>query len=148
MNSNFQDDKEKTKSGGCCEDGCGCSDDSGSGEACDCGHDHGHEHGHDHGQEHATIVMTDTETGKEYTFQVEDMFEYEGDMFYVLVTTDEADPELVITKVVEMEDGTEGLVSLDAEESERVYAEYDRLCDEAESEEEADDDEDGTDAEA
>jgi len=148
MNSNFQDDKEKNKAGGCCGSDCGCSDDSCSDEACDCGHDHGHDHDHDHGHEHATIVMTDTETGKEYTFQVEDMFEYEGDMFYVLVTTDEADPELVITKVVEMEDGTEGLVSLDAEESERVYAEYDRLCDEAESEEEADDDEDGTDAEA
>jgi uncharacterized protein YrzB (UPF0473 family) len=123
---------------GCSDDACGCSDD-----ACECGHDHGHE-GHDHGHEHATIVMTDTETGKEYTFQVEDMFDYEGEVYYVLVTEDSEEPELVITKVVAMEDGTEGLVSLEPEESEKVYAEYDRLCDEAEDEEgDEEDDEDG-----
>jgi hypothetical protein len=87
--------------------------------------------------------MTDTETGKDYTFQVEDMFEFEDDLYYVLVTTDEEDPQLVITKVVTMEDGTEGLVSLDAEESDKVYAEYDRLCDEADEADDEEDDEDG-----
>ena len=133
MESNRKD-KEKKAAGCECSDDkdCECADDG-----CDCGHEH-----HDH--EHATIVMTDTETGKEYSFQVEDMFEYEGELYYVLVTEDESDPELVITKVVAMEDGTEGLVSLDPEESEKVYAEYDRLCDEAEEEDdEAEDDEDG-----
>jgi uncharacterized protein YrzB (UPF0473 family) len=164
MDSNLYDDKDKKKddackcsdeSCGCSDDACNCSDDACkcsdescgcSDEGCDCGHDHGHEgHDHGHGHEHATIVMTDTETGKEYTFQVEDMFDYEGEVYYVLVTEDAEEPELVITKVVAMEDGTEGLVSLEPEESEKVYAEYDRLCDEAEDEEddEEDDDEDG-----
>ena len=136
MDSNLYDDKDKKKDDACkCSDeSCGCSDD-----ACDCGHDH------EHGHEHATIVMTDTETGKEYTFQVEDMFDFDGEVYYVLVTEDAEEPELVITKVVAMEDGTEGLISLEPEESEKVYAEYDRLCDEAEDEEgdEEDDDEDG-----
>ncbi len=142
----FHDDKDKAKTQGCCSDeGCGCSDDACGcdDEGCDCGHDHGHE-GHDH--EHARIVMTDTETGKEYAFQVEDMFDFEDNRYFVLVTEDSEEPELVITKVIEMEDGSEGLVSLDEDESERVYAEYDRLCDEAE--EDDGDDEDGQDPQA
>lgn len=129
---NFQDDKDRMAHDHAHDhaDDCECGD-GGCGDGCECGHDHGHEH--------ATIVMTDTETGKEYTFQVEDMFDFEGDMYYVLVTTDEEEPQLVITKVVENEDGTEGLVSLDPEASERVYAEYDRLCDEAELDDEGED---------
>ena len=61
------------------------------------------------------------------------------DHYCVLVTMDENDPELVITKVVSLEDGSEGLMSLDDEEYDRVYAEYERLCEE---EDEGDEDAD------
>jgi hypothetical protein len=61
----------------------------------------------------------------------------------VLVTLDEdRDPEMIITKVVTMEDGSEGLMSLDDAEYDRVYAEYERIC-----EEDTDEDEDGTEEE-
>ena len=102
----------------CCDDSkeenCHCED-----EGCDCGHDH------DHGQ--ATIVMTDQETGEEYTFVIADDFPYENDHYCVLITTDEDEPEMVITKVVTMEDGSEGLMSLAEDEYDKVYAEYERL---------------------
>lgn len=110
----------------CCgdqeEENCNCEDHGG----CDCGHDHDHDHDHDHGS--ATIVMTDAETGEEYTFMIVDDFPFEDEHFCVLITTDEEEPEMVITKVVTMEDGTEGLMSLSEEEYDKVYAEYERLC--------------------
>jgi len=103
-------------------DDCGCG--------CDCGCD-------DSGE--SIITMTDTETGEEYSFVIADDFEFEDEHYCVLVTMDdEAEPEMVITRVVTMEDGTEGLMSLDESEYERVYAEYERIC-----EEETDEDEDG-----
>jgi hypothetical protein len=40
-----------------------------------------------------------------------------------------------------MDDGTEGLMSLDDDEYDRVYTEYERLCEEDEEDEEEDDDE-------
>jgi len=63
----------------------------------------------------------------------------------VLITADEdeEEPEMVITRVVTMDDGTEGLMSLDDDEYDRVYAEYERLCEEDEEDEEEDDEEKG-----
>jgi hypothetical protein len=86
--------------------------------------------------------MTDTETGEEYSFNVADDFVFEDEHYCVLVTLDENDPEMIIAKVVPMEDGTEGLMSLDDAEYDRVYAEYERIC-----EEETDEDEDGAEEE-
>lgn len=103
--------------GGTDTEGCNCDD-----EGCDCGHDHDHDA--------ATIVMTDTETGEEYTFTIVDDFPFENEHFCVLITVDDEEPEMVITKVVTMDDGTEGLMSLDEEEYNKVYAEYERLCEE------------------
>jgi hypothetical protein len=90
----------------------------------------------------STITMTDTETGEEYSFNVADDFIFEDEHYCVLVTLDENDPEMIIAKVVPMEDGTEGLMSLDDAEYDRVYAEYERIC-----EEETDEDEDGAEEE-
>lgn len=126
---NWMDDG-KDKSG--CGCGCGCGDDGcgdGHEEACGCGSE---------GAGEGIITMTDTETGEEFTFAVEDMFELEDEVYYVLVSCDD-DPEMVIVRVVEMEDGSQGLQSLEDEEAERVYAEYERLCEEDEG---GDDDED------
>ncbi len=87
--------------------------------------------------------MTDTETGQEYSFIMADDFIYQDEHYCVLVTADDNDqePEMVITRVVTMEDGTEGLMSLDDDEYDQVYAEYERLSEE-DDEEEDDDEED------
>ena len=102
-----------------CDCGCDCCDDSELGDS--------------------VITMTDTETGEEYSFVIADDFAFEDEHYCVLVTMDEeAEPEMIITRVVTMEDGNEGLMSLDDSEYDRVYAEYERIC-----EEETDEDEDG-----
>jgi hypothetical protein len=92
-------------------------------------------------EEQAIITMVDSETGEEYQFAVVDDFEFKGQTFCVLVTVDEEEPELVITKVVQLEGEGEGLMSLEEDEADEVYAEYDRLCEEAEIEDEDDTDE-------
>lgn len=116
-NCNCGHDHDETADDACgCGCGCGCDD---SGESI--------------------ITMTDTETGEEYSFVIADDFAFEDEHYCVLVTMDdEAEPEMIITRVVTMEDGTEGLMSLDESEYDRVYAEYERIC-----EEETDEDEDG-----
>lgn len=125
----FYDDKDA------CGCGCGCGDEEKAIEACDCGCDCG---GEDNDQGDSIITMTDTETGEEYSFVIADDFAFEDEHYCVLVTMDdETEPEMVITKVVTLEDGTEGLMSLDDSEYDRVYAEYERLC-----EEDTDEDED------
>lgn len=118
-------------------------------KACCCGHDHEEkEHegcgcdcdccGEEHEDGESVITMTDTETGEEYSFVIADDFAFEDEHYCVLVTMeDEREPEMIITKVVTMEDGSEGLQSLDDAEYDRVYAEYERLC-----EEDTDEDED------
>ena len=105
------------------------------------GHDHdcgcheegccGHQHDETFSDEQAVITMVDAQTGEEYEFSLVDDFDYKGNAYCVLVTLDEEEPELVITKVTEV-DGEEGLMSLDDDEADEVYAEYDRLCEEAE----------------
>ena len=116
---------------------------------CNCGHDHDEAENSscgsdcdccdDGGAGESIITMTDTETGEEYSFVIADDFAFEDEHYCVLVTMDdETEPEMIITRVVTMEDGTEGLMSLDDSEYDRVYAEYERIC-----EEETDEDEDG-----
>ena len=89
-------------------------------------------------EDEAIITMIDADSGEEYQFALVDDFEYKDQSYCVLVTMDEEDPEMVITKVVTMENGEEGLMSLDESEADEIYAEYDRLCDEAELEDEED----------
>ncbi len=132
------DELEQNKDRTCdCESGnekdcCDVADDC----ECGCGCDHSE-------QGEGLITMTDTETGESYTFAIADDFSYEEDHYCVLVTVDdERDPEMIIAKVVKMDDDSEGLMSLDDTEYDRVYAEYERLCedeaDEGEDEETAD----------
>jgi len=95
----------------------------------------------------ALIVMEDTETGEEYSFEMVDQFEFDNNVYCVLltVTEDEDDEnygEWVITRIVEEEDGEVCLMSLDEDENDRVYDEYDRLLEEyAETDEEYEGDE-------
>ncbi len=89
-------------------------------------------------EDQALITMIDAETGEEYTFAIVDDFLFKENAYCVLMTIDEEEPELVITKVVNLEDGQEGLMSREEDEMEEVYNEYDRLCEEAEVEDEDD----------
>lgn len=77
--------------------------------------------------EDSKITMVDENTGEEFEFIIADDFDFDGEVYCVLITTDE-EPEAVFVKVTEMEDGTEGFMSLDEDEFDKVSAEYDRLC--------------------
>lgn len=103
-------------------------------------HDHDHHHHHHEDEEPAVITMVDEETNEEFEFIIADDFEFEGEVYCVLVTQDE-DPEAVIVRVVTLDDGSEGFQSLDDEEFDRVAAEYDRLVDEANFDDEDEEDE-------
>lgn len=98
----------------------------------DCEHcDHEHHHHDEEEGDPVVITMVDEETNEEFEFVIADDFEFEGEIYCVLVTQDD-DPEAVIVRVVTLEDGSEGFQSLDEEEFDRVAAEYDRLVDEDE----------------
>lgn len=117
---------------------CNCEHDETEADSCGCGCDCCG----DSEMGESVITMTDTETGEEYQFVIADDFAFEDEHYCVLVTMDdEAEPEMIITRVVTMEDGSEGLMSLDESEYDRVYAEYERIC-----EEDTDEDEDGEEA--
>ena len=95
------------------------------------------------------ITMVDEETGEEYKFMIADDFEFEDEVYCVLVTLEE-DPQAVIVRVVTLDDESEGFESLEDDEFDRVSAEYDRICEEAsrlyedeDDEDEDDEDEDG-----
>ncbi len=116
---------------------CGADDQINEDNAC-AGGCSGCDHDHDHDFGGSTIVMTDAETGEEFSFELIDDFVFQDEHYCVLVTTDLQDPEMVITRVVTMDDGSEGLVSLDDAEYDLVYAEYERLCEEYDEEEDDD----------
>ena len=111
-----------------CEHGCDCEES----DDCDCDHDHDME-----GE--TTITMSDAE-GNEYEFMLYDEMQLNEETYLLLLTMDEEDPELVIVKVVESEDGNDSLMSVDEEEFDMVFAEYERLCDEEEEDEEYEED--------
>lgn len=117
-------------------------------------HEHQDDHEHDHDDlsledilpedmEEFTITMADEETGEEFTFLMADDFELDGEVYVVLLSTEE-DPEAVFAKVIDLEDGTEGFETLEDEEYDRVSDYYIELC-EAEEDEEYEDDEDDED---
>lgn len=123
------------------ENTCNCGQDPMENNHDSCGCDCGSCSGDDE-QGESIITMTDTETGEEYSFYIADDFIFEDEHYCVLVPVEnENDPEMVITKVVAMDDGSEGLMSLDDAEYDKVYAEYMRLCEEGTDEDE-DDEED------
>ena len=106
-----------------------------------------HVHDHDHlNEEVALVTMVDQETGEEFEFEIADEFDFDGELYLVLLTTDE-DPEAVFVRVVTQEDGTEALESLSDEEFDRVSDEYERLCELEEEEEDFDDEDEDEDSE-
>ncbi len=119
------------------DEACDCGADGA--DCCGCGHDHDHDH--DHGDEgNALITMVDEETGEEYTFEMVDSIEFEGETYCLLATVDD-EPEAVFVKVVTADDGSESLMSLDDEEFDRVAAAYDSMIDDEDDEDDEDEDE-------
>ena len=117
---------------------CTCSADGPDGAvACSCDHDHDHDHNHEHDHDEefgsATVTMVDQETGEEFTFEMVDSLELDGETYCLLATVSD-EPEAIFVRVVTLEDGTEGLLSLEEDEFDRVAEAYDRLLEESDDE--------------
>lgn len=113
------------------DDHCGCG--------CGCGCEHEHDHDHDEEVElgECIVTMVDEETGEEYQFAIVDDFDFEGEMYSVLMTLDE-EPESLIVKVVsDSEEGGDYFMSLEDEEYDRVAEEYQRILEETAAEEDS-----------
>ena len=92
--------------------------------SCGCGHDHDHDQDTDDLElTESLITMVDQETGEEYDFIMADDFEFEGQVYCLLLTVDEEEQSAVFVRVEEQEDGTEGFVSLEDDEFDRVAEE-------------------------
>lgn len=104
----------------------------------ECGADCSHE---DFDLEDAIITMVDQETGEEYDFIMADEFEFDGEVYCLLMTTDSDEPSALFVRVVEGEDGVETYESLEDDEFDRVAEEYDRLCELEGTEEDLDSEE-------
>ena len=75
------------------------------------------------------VTLKDEETGEEFEFAYVDNFEYEGKSYCVLLTLEE-DPEMVIFRELEDDNGEITIESLDEAEEDPIYDYYDSLCDE------------------
>ncbi|MGB4610459.1 MAG: DUF1292 domain-containing protein [Saccharofermentanales bacterium] len=111
---------------------------------CACGHDHNHNHtgdcseydefdGYDEDEDYefdedAIIEIIDPDTDEIYQFYLGDEFDYQGDLYYVLITVDD-DPVYVIARVVE-QDGEVYLETLNDDENEKIYEVYDKILEE------------------
>ena len=83
--------------------------------------------------EDSYVVLTDTETGEDYSFIMADTFSHDGEEYCVLVDPSEGDEDemsLFFMKFVVGDDGDEVLVGLDDDEDEAVYQAYQALLDE------------------
>jgi hypothetical protein len=83
--------------------------------------------------EDAYVVLTDTETGEDYSFIMADTFSHGGEDYCVLVDPSEGDEDemsLFFMKFVVGDDGEEVLVGLEDDEDELVYEAYQALLEE------------------
>ena len=72
------------------------------------------------------VQIIDDETGETFDFFIGDEFEYNEQLYYVLVPAEEEPSIYVIGKVI-FEDGESFIETLTDEENEIVYDEYDRI---------------------
>ena len=79
--------------------------------------------------------MVDEETGEEYEFIQVDEFDFEDNIYCLLLPAEDEEIGAVFVRVEETEDGSETLISLEEDEFDRVFEEYERLCEEFEDEE-------------
>ena len=86
-----------------------------------------HEHKHGLTDEDMIIQIVDPDSGETFDFYLGDEFDYEDNLYYVLIPIDEAkDPVYAITRVVE-EDGEAFVETLTDEENEVIYEVYNKI---------------------
>ncbi len=83
-----------------------------------------------------TVILVDEESGQEFEFFIAYDFPFEDEIYYVLVSMDEGEPEALFARLQESDDGSEFFVTVADDEFERVAAEYERICDEMEDDDE------------
>lgn len=83
-----------------------------------------------------TVILVDEESGEEFEFFIAYDFPFEDEVYYVLVSMDEGEPEALFARLQENEDGSEFFITVADDEFERVAAEYERLCDEMDEDDE------------
>lgn len=69
----------------------------------------------DNNMENALITLTD-DNGNEIEFEFLDIVEYDGDEYIVLIENDEDADEVVILKIMELDEENEEYVSIDDED--------------------------------
>lgn len=90
------------------------------------------------------VTVVDEETGESFDFYVACNFDFEEELYYVLVSLDDSEPVALFAKRVSLENGELGFETVDEENFPRIAAEYNRLCDELEDEDFEDYEEDDT----
>lgn len=105
---------------------------------CDCGGDCHCEESNNIEEEDPMIEIVDPDTGETFTFYFADEFEHEDKQYCVLVTDDEENPEYVIGRMVEDEDGESYIETLGEEEDDAVYDAYEEILAESFDNEEED----------
>ncbi len=68
-------------------------------------------------KDESNIISLIDDNGNEVPFELMDIIEYEGDKFVILLPVEDAEEGVVILKAEEEEDGTEGYVSIDDDET-------------------------------
>lgn len=90
--------------------------------------------------EDMVIQIVDPDTEETFDFYLGDEFEYEDNLYYVLVPVDEVEePVYAIARIVE-EDGEAYIETLTAEESDEIYQAYEKILEEYFSSDDLEDD--------
>ncbi len=84
------------------------------------------------------ITMIDEETDESFSFMVAYDFTLDDDLYHVLISMDDEEPIALFARKIELEDGSLGYETVDEDEFPRVFAEYERLCEEMDEEEDED----------
>lgn len=74
------------------------------------------------------VTMVDEESGESFDFYIACDFDFEDDLYYVLVSLDEEEPVALFARKIELDDGGIGFETVNEEDFPRVEAEYQRLC--------------------
>ena len=94
-------------------------------------------------EEEGTVIEMSDDEGNVFFYEEELIIPLDGERYAILVELfeeeppEDYEPEVIIAKIIEGEDGEDEYIEPSEEEFEKVQAAYDRLFDEEESEDEA-----------
>lgn len=84
------------------------------------------------------VTVVDEETGESFDFYVACNFDFNEELYYVLVSLDDNDPVALFAKKVSLENGEIGFETVDEENFPMIAEEYERLCNELDEEDDYD----------